>query len=262
MSTKAESDEHFTALAKHESHVTGENNGCVTRCVYEDRGGKRVCTFSGHDYAKNGFDYQKGCDEVDWYNLPIHDKGSDARKRFDGIFDKAFAQPWRDPTQKEKAWYMGDGPYAHINFVSGGHWPWPNNAHHLIPVDDVLSEKLNLEERMLLQQAKYNINKGINIIYLPRNTRHSKLFQLLRHPKYHSTYSKDVRTRVEAIKDQLSKAADKDENGHPQLNEKTMGKLGDQLHAFSGRLRKKIREAGIKSPGSHLNELASLVSIR
>lgn len=255
-------DEHFEALSKDKSHVAGEDNGCVTRCVYEEKNGKRECQFAGHDYKTNGFNYQKDCDEANWYNLPIHEEGSDARKRFDAVFTTAFKQAWRDPSKKAEAWYMGGGPYGHINFVASGRWPWSNNAHHLIPVDDVLSKVLDFDQLKLLQQAKYNVNKGINIIYLPNSTRHATLFQLLKHPRYHSTYSKDVRTRVTSIRNQLCEGADEDEDGHPQLNEKTVGKLGEQLHAFSGRLRKQIRAAGIKSPGAHLNELASLVTIR
>ncbi|MFL5349317.1 MAG: AHH domain-containing protein [Hyalangium sp.] len=256
-------DEHFVALEYDDSHVKDED-GCVTRCIYEEKDGKRKCKFPSHDYRENGFNYQKGCAEVKWYNLPIHEKGSDAQKRFHAVFTTAFKQVWRDPSKREKAWYMGDGPYAHINFISGGWWPWGNNAHHLIPVDDALNDEtvLNFDQRKLLQQAKYNVNKGINIIYLPTGTRHATLFQLLKHPRYHSTYSQAVRTRVKAVRDNLTKGADEDEDGHPQLNEQTVGKLGEQLHAFSGRLREQIRAAGIKSPGAHLNELARLVPVR
>ena len=254
-------DEHFEALSMDKSHAHGEDNGCVTRCVHEEKAGKRTCKFTGHDYKTNGFNYQKGA-EADWYNLPIHQEDSDARKRFNAIFTTPFKQEWRDPSKKAEAWYMGAGPYGHINFIASGRWPWSNNAHHLIPVDDVLSKVLDLDQLKLLQQAKYNVNKGINILYLPNSTRHASLFQLLKHPRYHSTYSMDVRNRVKAIKDKLNEAADEDEAGHPQVNEKTVGKLGEQLHAFSGRLRKQIRAAGIKSPGAHLNELASLVTIR
>ncbi|CAM3942183.1 hypothetical protein G4177_09360 [Corallococcus sp. ZKHCc1 1396] len=258
----AKKDEHFEALATDTSHVAGEDSGCVTRCVYEEAGGKRKCRFDGHDYKSNGFNYQQGCGEAAWYNLPIHEKDSDARRRFDAAFTTAFKQEWRDPSKRAEAWHMGAGPYGHINFIASGHWPWPNNAHHLIPVDDVLSKVLDFDQRKLLQQAKYNVNKGINILYLPNRVQHATLFQLLRHPRYHSTYSKDVRNRVTAIREQLEEAADEEQEGHPQFEEKTIGKLGDQLHAFSGRLRKQIRAAGIKRPGAHLNELASLVTIR
>ena len=255
-------DEHFEALSTDKSHVEGEENGCVTRCVYEQKNGKRECRFAGHDYKTNGFNHQKDGAEAAWYNLPIHEEGSDARARFDAIFTTPFKQAWRDPSKKEKAWYMGDGPYGHINFVASGRWPWANNAHHIVPVDDVLSKVLDLDQLALLQQAKYNVNKGINIIYLPNSSRHATLFQLLKHPRYHSTYSRDVRVRVEAIKDNLNEAADEDEDGHPQVNEHTVSRLGEQLHTFSGRLRKQIRAAGIKSTGAHLNELASIVPIR
>ncbi|ABF88068.1 hypothetical protein MXAN_7134 [Myxococcus xanthus DK 1622] len=255
-------EEHFEALSNDKSHVAGESNGCVTRCVYETQGGKRKCKFAGHDYKENGFNFQKSSDEVNWYNLPIHEDGSEARKRFDSIFVTSFKQAWRDPSKRADAWHMGSGPYGHINFIASGRWPWSNNAHHIIPVDDVLSKVLNFDQLKLLQQAKYNVNKGVNIIYLPNSTRHAQLFQLLKHPKYHSTYSKDVRTRVNAIRDQLTQATDEDEAGHPKLNEKTVPLLGAQLDAFSLRMRKKIREAGVKSPGAHLNELASLVTIR
>ncbi|MBM7115812.1 AHH domain-containing protein [Archangium primigenium] len=262
MSKTKKKNEHFEALTTHESHVHGEDNGCVTKCVYKKENKKWKCAFTGHNYRENGFNYQKNCDEVNWYNLPIHQEGSDARRRFDDIFTTAFKQAWRDPSKKANAWYMGDGPYGHINFVASGWWPWRNNAHHLIPVDDALSKVLDLSKRILLQQAKYNVNKGINIIILPTSARHAKLFQLLKHPCYHRTYSMEVRNRMIAIRDCLNEAADEDKAGHPQINEQTLGKFGEQLHALSGRLRKQIREAGIKSPGADLDELANLVVIR
>ncbi|WNG43132.1 hypothetical protein F0U60_02730 [Archangium minus] len=257
-------DEHFEALSTDKSHVAGEDNGCVTYCVYEEGKGRRTCKFTGHNYRENGFNYQKGCDEANWYNLPIHEEGSDARKRFNELFSKTpIKQKWRDPRETKEAWYMGgNSNLKDTNFISGGWYPWPNNAHHLIPVNDVLSKVLDFDQLKLLQQAKYNVNKGINIIFLPTRTRHATLFQLLKHPRYHSTYSKEVRIRVKQLRNRLNKGADKEQDGHPQLNEETIGKLGEQLHAFSGRLRKQIRAAGIKSPGAHLNELASLVTIR
>ncbi len=254
-------NEHIQKLQRDESHQGGEENGCVTRCVYEKNStGRWVCQYKGHNYRENGFNYQK-VPEAEWYNLPIHEEGSEAQRRFKEIFATPFRQWWRDPLRNAKAWYMGDGPYAGLNFIGSGAWPWSNNAHHIVPVGDVLSKVLQ-DRLLLLQQAKYNVNKGVNIIYLPNRTRHATLFQLLKHPKYHSTYSADIRQRVESIRETLEEGADPEENGHPQLNEKTVPLLGEQLHAFSLRTRKKIREAGIKEPGAHINDLARLVSIR
>ncbi|WP_141617121.1 AHH domain-containing protein [Myxococcus sp. AB036A] len=256
------SKEHFEALSNDKSHVAGEDNGCVTRCIYETQSGKMVCTFKGHGYKENGFNYQKGCHEADWYNLPIHEEGSDARKRFNAIFSTAFKQEWRDPSKRAQAWYMGAGPYGHLNFVGSGRWPWSNNAHHIVPVDDVLSKLLTVDELKTLQQAKYNVNKGINIIYLPNGTRHATLFQLLKHPRYHSTYSMDVRARVNSIRKSLTAAADKEREKHPEATPETLPRLGEQLHAFSNRTRQDIRDAGVMEPGAHLNKLFELLDSR
>lgn len=253
--------DHIAELTAAESHQPGEQNGCVTRCVYEERNGRQVCAFAGHNHKENGFNYQLAA-ESDWYNLDLFNPG-EAQDRFKQIFTKTFKQAWRDPLKVDMVWHMGAGPYAALNFIGSDWWPWTNNAHHIVSVDDVLSKCLTVEQLKVLQQGKYNVHKGVNVIYLPKSSRHGRLYFLLKHPKYHSTYSADVRRQVDAIVRRIEEAADKEkEDGHPEVNPDNVPKLGEQLDAFSARMRKDLREAGIKSPGEHLNELFRIMSSR
>ncbi|HEY8927096.1 MAG TPA: AHH domain-containing protein [Polyangia bacterium] len=252
--------EHMEDLTAHESHQPGEGNGCVTRCLYTEKNGKLVCNFAGHNHKENGFNYQKAA-ESSWYNLDLFHAG-EAQDRFRAIFTVPFKQAHRDPLRTDKVWHMGAGPYAGLNFIGSDWWPYVNNAHHIVPVDDVLSKILDEEELKVLQIGKYNVHKGVNIIYLPKSSRHGRLYYLLKHPKYHSTYSMQVRNQVKAIKARLKQAADDENEGHPEVTEENAPQLGDQLHSFSLRTRKDIRAAGELQPGAHLNELYNLISSR
>lgn len=108
----------------------------------------------------------------------------------------------------------------------------------------------------VLQAGRYNVHKGVNIIYLPKWTRHSSLFLLPKHPNYHSTYSADVKAKVEEIADELNEAAETaDEKGHPKVNKENAPRLGNRLHAFSRIMRRQLREFGKQHPGSHINAL-------
>ncbi|MCP3168886.1 AHH domain-containing protein [Myxococcus qinghaiensis] len=255
------SDEHVPELEHDESHQQ-DSDGCVTRCLFEGKGARRVYKFPSHDHKKMGFDYQVSHGEDAWYNLPIHQQGSSARKRFQAIFTTPFAHAWRDPSKRAEVWYMNAGPYKDLNFKGSYMWPWGNNAHHVIPVDDALSKVFKYDHLKILQQAKYNVNAGGNILYLPTSPRHGELFQLLTHPKYHSTYSMEVRTRLKSIKHRLDEAADPEKKDHPDVTQKTIANIVTQLNTFSATMRKEIREAGVLKPGAHLNELANILAPR
>ncbi|NVI96618.1 AHH domain-containing protein [Myxococcus sp. AM009] len=256
-----DNEDHIEKLKTDESHQDGEGNGCVTRCIWERQGGKFVCKKAGHDHKENGFNYQLA-NEADWYNLDFYNPG-EARQRFEQIFNTPIKAAYRDPTKVDKVWYMGAGPYSHLNFKGSDWWPWANNAHHIIPVDDVLTSLLKFDELQLLQQAKYNVHKGVNIIYLPKSERRSRLYQLPRHPKYHSTYSRDVRLAVDRVKLKLTKAKDsEDKKNHKAVTKETAPDLANHLHQFSKRTRADLREFGLSSPGSHINQLFEWMNSR
>jgi hypothetical protein len=96
--------------------------------------------------------------------------------------------------------------------------PWPNNAHHLLPVgtlhkaiDSISSNNRNITIRIIqdLLINKYNINYFVNMMILPQRASDSYRLGLPTHPGFakgrrariatHSDYSKKVRTKVMAI---------------------------------------------------------------
>ncbi|NMO22134.1 hypothetical protein HPC49_36130 [Pyxidicoccus fallax] len=260
----AEKNRHLAKMATKDSHQHGVNNGCVSRCVWTDARkppyGQRKCLFKGHNHKENAITYHLANDSG-WYNLKFHEEGKPERQRLDDALGFKY-KPKPNETKaatkagnrlnlrmrmagKKKdnnpfltagAWDMG--PEGTKNFWPNADKPWPHEAHHVIPTDVLY---LVFEETIsLLQQFKYNVHKGINIIILPTQQLMGWVYLLPAHTNSHKKYSAEVQTRVSSLGDQLRKAQSKkidcpETEGKPWRN---------QLDEHSKQLRALLRAKG------------------
>jgi hypothetical protein len=259
---KAKQDEdHLQQLLAPETHRPGEDGGCVTK-----GSGGYVCDVAGHNYRENGFKYQSGCAEKDWYNLDFSKEG-EARNRFDARLGLAFrVRPAsEDPRESGNAnlWWMGNG----ANFQTPG-VPWVWNAHHILAVGEL--KKLDLWMLLVLQTANYNVHKGWNIIFLPVHYPYSKVFQLPAHPqsgnkaiKFHVQYSQMVKNKVLEVRRFFTKMAEQ-KGGHSQVSDKDCSAPKKSLENFSQKMRQPIRALGVTSEKAevHLNLLPDFMKSR
>lgn len=245
------------ALQVSETHQPGEENGCVTKCLYTatatskaGKPSKFVCEYEGHGYIDNGWSYTVANNKA-WYNIDFTQQPH--KDEFFAILGKKKRkQVWRDPTRTQGAWFIGDGPYGTVNYKSGKYWPFSNEGHHIVPTGalfDAFAD--NIDHLEMLQKGKYNINRGVNIIFLPKREPHGRLLKLLCHPDNHPSYSKKVKNEINKLKDELAESAEEEE--HPELKEEDAPKLGQELEAFSKRMRVELKKQGERQPGMPIN---------
>lgn len=263
----AEKNEHLAEIKTRDTHVAGEENGCVTRCVWTSPRQypfERKCLFEGHDHKKNAVTYHTANDRH-WYNLPFHKEGNRARKRLEAALGFRY-QPKVKETKKSLAagkkiemgirmagrddknnplitagaWDLGKGD----NFKKGGKQarPWSHQAHHLIPTD-ALYQAFE-DDTPLLQQLKYNINKGLNVMVLPTRPMMGWVYLLPAHVNSHPGYSRVVETRVKSVRGKVGKQQAKTD-GHPELSDKQSKPWKSQLENISTSLRKLLRKTGL-----------------
>lgn len=254
-------DDHLMALEADVNHVKGEANGCVTNCVYvtvkEGKKEKYVCQFDGHDYRENGYEYTIGKDdEKSWYNIDLTTGPKLAL--FVNLYGGGkHPSPYKkkSPTDEKELWWIGgsSGQCSSSNYKNS-YWPWPNEAHHIIPVLEGLHKRFELDELRLLLEAKYNVNRGPNIIILPCRKRLATLYELPSH-WYHSTYSMNVRKKLKSIKQTLAQAQSDDEEGHPEVTKENKENVAKELESFSEDMRKQIRNYGVKNAGGRINDV-------
>lgn len=242
----AEKNRHLAKLKTKDTHQPGEDNGCVTRCVWEQGGRppnfRPRCLFDGHNHKENAIKYHVANDQS-WFNLSFDRAGSRARKRLDAQAKAIHLSRRADknnPIVTPGAWDMG---MSGANFWSSSKTPWHHEAHHIIPTD-VLYQAFK-EDLSLLQQLKYNINKGVNIIVLPRRLAFGRIYLLPAHNNSHAGYSVDVENRVKRVRSAASKQQEKKE-GHPDVSDAPNNSWKSQLEDHSKQLRKTIRRAGIR----------------
>lgn len=279
MSQQAKSkDEHIEELKAHESHKGGENEGCVTRCRWKEQvfpnGGRRyvhdTAAFPGHSHLKNGLAYHLANDSA-WYNLDFSTEGS-ARARFDREFKhgalelRAGAPDPRNHRARTTWWMKGTG--GNFGRVSK---PWKFNAHHIIPVASLhnafFKQKDGADKLALLQQAKYNLNRGLNIIFLPMTEVYARLYELPAHLRAksanssnHTAYNNLVETQLDSITDVLNKSDAQGED-HPALTPANLEGLKTDLEKFSLSMREDLREVGIaRSKANQLREPGDFIS--
>lgn len=242
----AEKQQHLSKLKTKDSHQPGEENGCVTRCVWEPGGRppnfRPRCLFEGHNHKENAIKYHVANDQS-WFNLSFDRAGSRARKRLDAEAKAIHLSKRADknnPILTPGAWDMG---MSGDNFWSGPGKPWKHEAHHIIPTD-VLYQAFQ-EDLGLLQQLKYNINKGVNIIILPRRQSFGRIYLLPAHNNSHGGYSAEVKNRVKSVRSSAGEQQEKQE-GHPDVSDAPNNSWKSQLENHSKQLRRTIRRGGIR----------------
>ena len=260
---KQQDEEHLQQLLAPETHTPGEEGGCVTRGT----GRGPCCEVQGHNYRENGFKFQSGGSEKSWYNLDFSQEGA-ARERFEAYLVPGLHGS--DPRQPHQAsdWWMGAGPNAGVNFqVPGQPWVW--NAHHIITLGEL--KRLELWMRLALQTGKYNVHKGLNILFLPVFYTHGKAYQLPTHPqsgngaiRFHVKYSQLVRKKINEIYRMLLEIRQTKQDGHPELSDLEMSRPKSELEMFSKKMRGAIRELGVESVEAqvHLNQLPDFIKKR
>ncbi|ATB34082.1 AHH domain-containing protein [Melittangium boletus] len=262
----AEKNRHMAKLKTKDTHQPGEENGCVTRCVWaksrpDDY--RRKCLFDGHNHKENAIEYHVA-NERHWYNLRFHKHGP-PRQRLEAALGFKYKPKPTDTKQDRKAgkklevgmrmagrknknnplvtpgaWDMG---MSGNNFWSGRKQPWAHEAHHIIPTDVLY--RVFEEDMSLLQQLKYNINKGLNIIILPTKPLLGWVFLLPAHVNQHHGYSAEVKQRVESVRKAAGKQQEKKE-GHPDMSEAQNKPWKSQFENHSKRLRKILRKEGLR----------------
>ncbi|MDH5256872.1 MAG: AHH domain-containing protein [Gammaproteobacteria bacterium] len=232
------SNEHIKALRGNDAHgESGENTGCIFRCSRD-----------GHNHRKNGFNYAKA-NLKSSYNIDFS-KGVE-KKRFDACFPNLFYRSKkRDPrVANSNVVYLGEGSYSHINWATGFS-PVRNQAHHILPVNSIQSF-LSKEQGGYLLQAKYNINKGLNIIILPCDVEEAKAWEMLTHCGSHPTYNREVKVQIENLKKLRNEANERE--GHRPLRKQDMSKLKKDLEEWSEDQMEEILEEGKRNPGGKIN---------
>jgi hypothetical protein len=279
MSQQAKSkDDHIEELKAHESHKGGENEGCVTRCRWKKvvfpNGGYRYVhdseAFPGHSHLKNGLDYHLA-NESSWYNLDFSTEGP-PRARFDrevkhGTLVLTQGKPDPRNHRARMTWWM-KGTGGNFRSVSK---PWMFNAHHIIPMASLHNAFFKLQDGAdklaLLQQAKYNINRGLNIIFLPVTQVYARLYELPAHlsatsekSSNHKAYNDLVETQLDSITNTLNKADAQGED-HPALTPENLAGLKTDLENFSLSMREDLRDLGIaRAKANQLREPGNFIS--
>jgi hypothetical protein len=95
---------------------------------------------------------------------------------------------------------------------AGQRYPYPWEAHHLIPGSALYLEEapgkpvFTVEQYEILLQSTYDINNGHNIIMLPNTDDESVYFHcLIAHPSDHRGYTKLVMDGLKAIATEIEK---------------------------------------------------------
>ncbi|WP_164012407.1 AHH domain-containing protein [Pyxidicoccus trucidator] len=279
MSEEKSKKDHIEELKGPDKHKPGLNEGCVTRCTWEKQmypnGGYRmVCSFEGHDHRKNGLDYHLANDTA-WYNLDFSIEGP-AQSRFEREFRSAnlLLNPKKPDPRRARAkatwWMKGTGG----NFRSKSK-PWSFNAHHIIPIGSLHNAFFKLDDgpgKLLLLQhaAKYNVNHGLNIIFLPVTEVYARLYELPAHlsaptakgkqSNNHDAYNRLVEGRLDTIMDPIREAEAQGED-HPALTEENVGGLKTELEDFSKVMRESLRDLGVaRSKANQLREPGNFLS--
>ncbi|NVJ16894.1 AHH domain-containing protein [Myxococcus sp. AM010] len=240
-----EKERHLSKLSTKDSHQPGEDNGCVTRCIWVYRKPpdfRPRCLYAGHNHKENAIKYHVANDSS-WYNLSFDRSGGRARKRIETqakVINLNRKAAKNNPILTPGAWDMA---MSGANFWSASTKPWAHEAHHIIPTD-VLYQSFK-EDMSLLQQLKYNINKGINTIILPTQREYGKIYLLPAHTNSHPGFSKKVKKRINSVRSGAAEQQSKPD-GHPEMSETKNKPWKSQLEQHSKQLRKDLRKEGIR----------------
>ncbi|WP_437669523.1 AHH domain-containing protein [Sorangium sp. So ce131] len=104
--------------------------------------------------------------------------------------------------------------YTFKHFAVKAGKPYPNEAHHMIPIE-FFSSMLGKNEVDILRKIDYNVNNGENIIFLPQKYEHRFIHMLPVHfripkKKGHPEYSTFVKTEAARLRQRLQKGINED----------------------------------------------------
>lgn len=89
--------------------------------------------------------------------------------------------------------------------------PYPNQAHHIIPVNDFLN-LFDSDQQEILKKIDYDVNNQNNLIFLPTHkNKYQKVHMLPSHCGGHPKYSEEVRNAASKIEDAVNEEIDKEE---------------------------------------------------
>lgn len=100
--------------------------------------------------------------------------------------------------------------FAIFSPTTGGP-PYPNEAHHLIPIEFFGLKILTGKGIEVMRTVDYNVNNGANIIFLPNSASKVLVHALPVHYRSHPKYNKAVITEGNKIRQALLKAIKKDQ---------------------------------------------------
>lgn len=95
------------------------------------------------------------------------------------------------------------------NFKLGGA-PYPNDGHHLIPVNAFSEKFFTSDQLKLLWMVPYDVNNKENILFLPERRRDSEFHLLPSHSGDHPRYTKLVVEDMKDVRDSLTEVIKKD----------------------------------------------------
>jgi len=242
--------EHLEQTRDHDLHIEGEANGCLVFCF---KYGSQTQGKHGHSHRHNGRQYQEQ-NESEYYNLDFT-SGTDKAHLDDEFGSGVPMHSVGDPRLKADAWHMKVG----ANFCHSKA-PWPNQAHHVIPINIIGKVFPKLEELALLLVAKYNLNRGLNIIILPYLDTYGRVMGLPVHRGSHARYDIQVETRLRSIRRGLTKAEDPQRNGHPELTKDNVLGITTDIENFARRLRKMLLLSRSRARGVNINDALRLFS--
>ncbi|CAM4049562.1 hypothetical protein G4177_21785 [Corallococcus sp. ZKHCc1 1396] len=230
-------DDHLEATRSHELHVEGEANGCLLRCFKYGKDDPKGT--KGHSHRVNGRIYQEQA-ENSRYNLDF--TTGENRQLLERIFGERGPEcVGGDPRLRAEAWHMGDG----ANFCHA-RAPWPNVGHHVVPINTIGKVFAEPSELNLLLQAKYNVNRGVNIVLLPYSHAFGQAMRLPVHRGGHPSYDAQIETKLRSIHQKIKKAKDPQRAEHPELPKENVPGITADIENFAKQLRRFLLDGSSK----------------
>lgn len=205
-------------------------NGCVTKCL----GGTKAYTaktehayrYQGHRYA---IENHKDVFDVDFTS-------GKNEKRFTAVFGN---KPHRevahglgvkrkvgDPRVDRNAWCLEEAE----NFTKG-YRPYNHDSHHLIPCE-AIAESFDTDERLLIMEAKYNVNLKGNVLILPKHEKVGHVLGLPIHYSNHAQFTEFVMCQLASIRFAMT-----DEKNKHAITEKNSSTIKDEMVNLQDELR-------------------------
>jgi len=136
------------------------------------------------------------------------------------------------------------------NFDKGS-TPWKNQAHHLLPQE--FWKNLTAPQKELLKEIKYNIDNGLNLIYLPEVYEGHLVHELPIHYGSHDSYSDAVLGDATSVSNDLQKAENDggfcENNNPPKAILQRLEELQDKYWKILANKKIKIQHVNDVSKG-------------